>query len=476
MSAEIIKLLRKTPIFSTLDSSSLKKITGFFKGKTFSAEEVLYKEGTLGDTLYIIKEGAIKITRSAKEGEEETSRSLRREGDIFGESGFIDESPRPNTAQAIKPTKVLELCRSDFLTILNNDPLIAYQIVKVLSSRLKQYDLRQIEELKEKNDNLQRTCSELKIKLETAGSQAWSEESSAPKSQNENRYKRVLFHLPYPVVLTDQQNKVSFFNRAAEKRFRYRSEDLLGKLVARLWDDTSFKPLSQSIEEELKGSGTWEGQIVARKSDGERFSCRTTITEVLDPEGKPLGRLYLSSRMDEPALSESQKEPLEMKSFLEEELAMLRTHEKFQNITFATDFETDTPRVKADKKQLQQVLGAILDNAATALQPISGRAKTVTIEVCAINDRRDVQIMISDNGVGISPENLSRVFKEPFTTKANSSGLGLLSVDKILKDHGGSIEVHSDEGAYTLFIIKLPACEKKAASTPQTEPAFRSHD
>jgi len=75
MSAEIVKLLRKTPIFSTLDSSSLKKIAGFFKGKTYSSDEELFKEGTLGDTLYIIKDGAIKITRAAKEGEEEEKRS-----------------------------------------------------------------------------------------------------------------------------------------------------------------------------------------------------------------------------------------------------------------------------------------------------------------------------------------------------------------------------------------------------------------
>jgi len=82
MSVEIIKLLRKTPIFSTLESSSLKKISGFFKEKTFSSGEVIFKEGTLGDVLYIIKAGAIRITQIAKEGEEETAQVLRREGDV----------------------------------------------------------------------------------------------------------------------------------------------------------------------------------------------------------------------------------------------------------------------------------------------------------------------------------------------------------------------------------------------------------
>jgi PAS domain S-box-containing protein len=474
MSAEIVKLLRKTPIFSTLDSSSLKKIIGFFKGRTFSADEVLFKEGTLGDTLYIIKEGAIKITRSAKEGEEETSRSLRREGDIFGESGFIDESPRPATAQATMTTKVLELCRSDFLTILNNDPLIAYQIVKVLSSRLKQSDLRQIEELKEKNEHLQRAHSELQKQLRDVNSKAWSNQSPAPSREPESLSMRVLSYLPYPLILADEQDNVSFFNRAAEKQFGYKADEMLRKPAARLWDDTSWARQSTAVEEELKDGGTWEGQIVARKSDGERFACHATILDVFDDSGKSAGRLYLSSRVEESNSCEVRKESLELKSFFEQELAVLRTHEKFRDITLTTDFSADTPTVKANKKQLQQVLCALLDNAASALQPVSGRTKTITIEVCGINDGRDAQIMISDNGVGITVENLSRLFKEPFTTKPDGAGLGLLTVGQIVKDHGGSIEAHSDQGAYTLFVIKLPAGEKRPKSAAQAEPAFKS--
>ncbi len=475
MSAEIIKLLRKTPIFSTLDSSSLKKVIGFFKGKTFAAEEVLYKEGTLGDTLYIIQDGAIKITRAAREGEEETSRSLRREGDIFGESGFIDESPRPNTAQAIKPTKVLELCRSDFLTILNNDPLIAYQIVKVLSSRLKQSDLRQIEELKEKNERLQQTYNELQKQLGTTGSKASSDELSSVPPEEQNLSKQALYGLPYPIILASREGRVSFLNRAAERQLGYKGQEILGKPVARLWDETSWMPLSQTVEEQLEAGSSWEGQIVAKKSDGERFAYHAVIMEVCDDKGESVGRLYLGNRARQSPSSEMVKESLDLKDFFDEELHVLRTHEKFRDITFATNFEDNTPRVKANKRQLQQLLCAMMDNCAWALQTVSDRVKTITVEVCGINDRRDVQIMISDNGVGISPENLSKVFKEPFTTKPDGSGSGLLAVDKIVKDHGGSVEIHSDEGAYTLFIMKLPTCEQRTTSAPQTEPAFKSH-
>jgi PAS domain S-box-containing protein len=293
MSAEIMKLLRKTPIFSTLDSNSLKKIWEFFKERTYSSDEVLFKEGTLGDTLYIIKEGAIKITRSAKEGEEESSRALRREGDIFGESGFIDESPRPATAQAIKTTKVFQLSRSDFLTILNNHPLVAYQIVKVLSSRIKQSDLRSIEELKEKNEQLQQTLFALQEGSKGGKGEEWLKESSMFKEKEEAFANRMLAFIPYPVILTAKDGLISFFNNAAEKEFGFTSQETMGKPIEMLWSDTSWTGLYQDILDELTEKKQWEGEIIAKRNDGEHFISFTTIREIEDKDEKSQGKLYL---------------------------------------------------------------------------------------------------------------------------------------------------------------------------------------
>ncbi len=550
MSVEIIRLLRKTPIFSTLESSSLKKISGFFKEKSYSSEDVLFKEGTLGDTLYIIKEGAIKITRTAKEGEEEITRALRREGDIFGESGFLDESARPATAQAIKITKVLQLSRSDFLTILNNHPLIAYQIVKVLSSRIKQSDLRVIEELREKNEQLQQAYSSLEKKLGTAKGEEWLDESSKPVEQEKSFSDWLLSFLPYPVIHTGEDDVISFFSKAAEKEFGYGSEEVVGKPVRILWNQASWHTLESTIQKKLKEKSTWEGEIIAKNKEGDEFLSLTLISEIFETQRKGAGKLYISQnvtqkryqeredRMNEQAalrrhvaeqisviigkeikrlsdffetlpleldeinLSKSQKtidimknsienikelisgwstsswseaprEPLNLVNFFEEELCLLKTQNKFQDIVFAASFEEGTPQVKANKWQLQQLFYAILDNSATALQSVSDRKKTITIELGGVNQKQEVQVLISDNGMGMSPANLSKVFKENFTTKPNGLGLGLLSVSRIVKNHGGQIEIHSDEGTYTLIVIKLPAYEEKSAFVPQAEPACK---
>jgi two-component system sensor kinase FixL len=550
MSAEVIKLLRKTPIFSTLDSNSLKRIWEFFKEKTYSSDEVLFKEGTLGDTLFIIKEGAIKITRSAKEGEEESSRALRREGDIFGESGFIDESPRPATAQAMKTTKVFQLSRSDFLTILNNHPLVAYQIVKVLSSRIKQSDLRSIEELKEKNEQLQQAFLALQEGSKVKESGEWSEESTESKDQKENFVEEIFNSIPYPLICTAKDGLISFFNTAAEKEFGFTSQEAMGKPIEMLWSDTSWSGLYQDIVDKLAKRNCWEGEIIAKKKDDKHFLSFTTIREIEDKDEKGDGRLYLvqnitqrkskekDERIQEDSILRQQvaenigssigketkkisdvfatlpaemsgadsgkwqnkmnvmknaldnieaiiselgvtspelsKEPLDLRIFFEEELLLLSSQQKFKNISFITQFEEGTPKINANRRQLQQMLFVILDNAVSALQPVSDRARTITIEVGRTGQKDEVQIQISDNGMGISASDLSKIFKERFTTKAEGLGLGLLSVAKIVESHGGDIEVYSDEGTYTLFVIKFPACKEEMTPQSQREPALNS--
>lgn len=550
MSAEVIKLLRKTRIFSTLDSDSLKKICDYFREKTYSADEVLFKEGTLGDTLYIIKEGAIKITRAAKEGEEESSRALRREGDIFGESGFIDESTRPATAQAIKPTKVFQLSRSDFLTILNKDPLIAYQIVKVLSSGLKQADLQVIEELKEKNEQLQQAIRLSKEAPQRREGKDWLEQSVVSMEEGEAFLERILSSVPYAIVCAGEDDNISFSNKAAEKEFGHAAKEMAGKPIGMLWSGESWSRLCRDIRDKLAEENRWEGQIIAQKNNGEHFLSYTTITQMKDAVGKKAGRLYLchnitKRRIQEKVeriredstlrqqiaeeignavrkevkrlfdvletlpseagkidsdesqkkmgimrnaldnirdliidLSESpriglDKEPLDLESFFQEELLLLKSHREFRDIAFATHFEKDTPKVNANKRQFRQMLYAILDNSACALEPVTDRARTVTIEAGRSGQGSEVQIQISDNGMGISSADLSKIFKERFTTKKSGLGLGLLSVAQIVEDHDGDIEVYSDEGTYTLFVIKLPAYQEKQVLQPQQESALR---
>jgi len=69
----------------------------------------------------------------------------------------------------------------------------------------------------------------------------------------------------------------------------------------------------------------------------------------------------------------------------------------------------------------------------------------------------EIEIVVQDSGYGVAPENLPLLFDPYFTTKVRGFGLGLSIVERIVKEHGGTISVASHQGKGTAFTIKLPA-------------------
>jgi signal transduction histidine kinase len=74
---------------------------------------------------------------------------------------------------------------------------------------------------------------------------------------------------------------------------------------------------------------------------------------------------------------------------------------------------------------------------------------------------KEVRIQIADTGEGIPPENLGKIFDYYFTTKEKGMGLGLPLAHKIIQEHGGAIEVKSEVGVGTRFLVHLPIPREK---------------
>ena len=82
-----------------------------------------------------------------------------------------------------------------------------------------------------------------------------------------------------------------------------------------------------------------------------------------------------------------------------------------------------------------------------------------------LNDQQ-VSVSFADTGSGISAEELGKVFEPYFTTKTTGSGLGLLIVHRIVREHGGEVEFESEEGEGTTVTIYLPRFEKQMRFLP----------
>jgi signal transduction histidine kinase/CheY-like chemotaxis protein len=120
----------------------------------------------------------------------------------------------------------------------------------------------------------------------------------------------------------------------------------------------------------------------------------------------------------------------------------------------------DIPRVKAEAQRLAQVFVNLLVNAAQAIPDTSTDRGTITVRTRRSSTGRAV-IEIIDNGQGISPQHLGRIFEPYFTTKTQGegTGLGLFVSLGIVRSFGGELEVESDAGKGTTMRVNLPATE-----------------
>ena len=123
---------------------------------------------------------------------------------------------------------------------------------------------------------------------------------------------------------------------------------------------------------------------------------------------------------------------------------------ELDDVDFHLNLSPDLPLVMADCGQIGQVVLNLILNALHSITPPGA------IEVLTRTDGRYVDIEVSDTGCGIPAEHLGRVFDSFFTTKSKGTGLGLAVSYRIVKRHGGDIEVRSEEGKGSTFTVRLP--------------------
>jgi len=115
----------------------------------------------------------------------------------------------------------------------------------------------------------------------------------------------------------------------------------------------------------------------------------------------------------------------------------------------------DLPVLMADRNQLKQVFFNVIKNAMEAMAP-GGQLNLKTR-----SDDNAVYLMFGDNGTGIKQEDLLRLFEPYHTTKPGGNGLGLMIVQRIMKDHGGQVGVESKAGVGTVVTLEFPRKDRR---------------
>ncbi len=143
--------------------------------------------------------------------------------------------------------------------------------------------------------------------------------------------------------------------------------------------------------------------------------------------------------------------PDNLNEIVRESVNFLAAETRGRSISITQELRSDLPLIPVDRDQLKQAFYNLLKNSFHAMR--EGGSLVIRTDL----DGDDVVVVFEDDGCGMSPETMARLFEPYFTTKKSGSGLGLLIVRRIAHAHGGDLSIESREGEGTKVRIRLPS-------------------
>jgi len=184
----------------------------------------------------------------------------------------------------------------------------------------------------------------------------------------------------------------------------------------------------------------------------EDEQTRSDLRELVDVSRKEVARLDTIIRQFLKALRPSMPErrPQHLDELVSDTLDVMKHEIRDRRMLVETEFPKNIPAVAVDETQVKQVFFNVIKNALQAME--DGGILMIETQV----SDRFVSVVVEDNGPGIDPEKLGAIYEPYHTTKAEGTGLGMMIVQRIMRDHGGEIEINTEQGRGTRMILRFP--------------------
>lgn len=163
-------------------------------------------------------------------------------------------------------------------------------------------------------------------------------------------------------------------------------------------------------------------------------------------------------------MTPAQPTKADVNDIVERSIQLLEKQASVRNIKIVKALDLSLPSIDLDKNKMQQVFSNLIINACDAMA--GGGTLTITSRLGP--DRRQIEILFADTGMGIPEENIHKLFDPFFTTKSAGTGLGLAVSYGIIQQRGGKIGVRSEVGQGSVFIVILPL-DQQSEETSQEE-------
>jgi len=415
-----LEILKHVEIFIHVPVSVLKEIAKNISLPKFEAEERIITQGEKGDSMYVILSGQVKVH------DREFVVAEIEEGNFFGEFSLLDDEPRSLSITAIRPTITGRISREEFYHILNKYPDVIRDIVKVILKRLRTQNRKIVEQLKQRQKELEELVNQR----------------------------------THDLVLKNEElvNTLNELKRTQEQLVRQEKLASLGQLTAGIAHEiknplnfvNNFSQLSEGLLDEL----------LETKSDDEKKEIAADLKQNLSKihhHGKRADSI-VKSMLEHARTGAGEKQPTDINNLCEEYLTLAYHGVKASDPDFKCHiekkFEKNLPKISVVSQDIARVFLNIFGNAFDAVKT----KHNARIEVHTASRNGTIEIAVHDNGTGIPQKIKEKIFEPFFTTKPTGQGTGLgLSISyDIVKSHGGEIRVESRENEFTEFIITLP--------------------
>lgn len=197
--------------------------------------------------------------------------------------------------------------------------------------------------------------------------------------------------------------------------------------------------------------GSIKGAAQYLKSETESLESRKLLTVIVEEADRLNGVMSQFLNYAKPHSIDASRQ--DINRIITRVVSLLRAGGLPQDVNIEEYLDTNLPDIKADGEQMIQV---IMNMALNGIEAMS-EGGTLTISTAKIEDEgnKTVEITIRDTGGGIDDEHRKDIFKPFFTTKKKGAGLGLSVCQRIIKSHGGRIDLESTPGVGTAFFIKI---------------------
>jgi len=216
----------------------------------------------------------------------------------------------------------------------------------------------------------------------------------------------------------------------------------------------SLEQLSAAIAHEIRNPITAAKSLVQQMgedpSSNESVGYANVALEELDRVERSISHLLRYAREEEVDLSS-----MRLRDVVESSLESFRDRLARSAVELKLEFDSDA-YMMGDPEKLRRVLINLVGNALDALEESATPDSVISVTVGENLAGTDVWVSVRDNGPGIDPKTLEKIFSPFYTSKANGTGLGLAISRKLIDAHGGAIEATSNPGTGTEFVVTFP--------------------